>query len=450
MRPPLRFLLHPEGTVSGPAYFRAGTILFLIKYAFDYLLVRSLLGQTWMPWDYLAIRWRQIDFRDPEVIHFATFMLALALPFIWIGVVLTLKRLRSIGWTGALVALFFVPYINVVFLALLVFWPSRSPELSPPDRKAGIPSTALVVVATLICSAGLVLLSGNLLHNYGWGLFVGVPFVIGLVPGLLYKTASDRPFRQYVAVALAIELCLAGILLVFAIEGLICLLMAAPLVIPLTVFGAFIGHTIRQTRNWSRSRGEVCCAGALLLMPLMIVSEKALLLTTDLIPVTTTIDIDAPPQVVWRHVVSFSTLPPPTEWIFRAGVAHPLRAEIHGFGPGAIRHCVFSTGAFVEPIEIWDEPRLLRFAVTSNPPPMRELSFRHVEPPHLDGFLQSERGQFALTEVGPGKTRLEGTTWYRHGLWPERYWQFWSDYIIHTIHLRVLEHIKLEAELDGQ
>src|SRR5688572_11809233 len=116
MRSLLRFLFNLEGTVSGPAYFRAGTILFLLKYTFDFLLVRFLLGRTWMPWDYLAIQWRQIDFRDSEVIHFATFMLALALPFIWFGVVLTLKRLRSIGWTGSLVALFFVPYLNVVFL----------------------------------------------------------------------------------------------------------------------------------------------------------------------------------------------------------------------------------------------------------------------------------------------------------------------------------------------
>jgi hypothetical protein len=26
------------------------------------------------------------------------------------------------------------------------------------------------------------------------------------------------------------------------------------------------------------------------------------------------------------------------------------------------------------------------------------------------------------------------------------YWRLWSDYIIHRVHTRVLEHIKMEAE----
>ncbi len=445
MRDLLRLLFRPEGAVTGRVYLCAGASLFLLKYALDFLFVRLVLGGTWMPWDYLAIQWRQIDFRDIDTVRFATLMLALALPFIWCGVILTLKRLRAVGWAGSLVFLFFIPYLNVVFLFLLVIWPSKTVG-DRPARRVELMSTALVVVTALVSSFCLILLSGNLLNNYGWGLFVGVPFVIGLVPGLLYRTASDRPLKECILVALVIELCLAGTLLLFAIEGLICVLMAVPLVIPLTIFGGFIGRTILQARNWSRSRSEVCCAGTLLLMPLVILSEKALAFGPSLLSVTTTIDIDAPPQVVWNHVVSFSELPQPTEWIFRAGVAHPLRAEIQGSGPGATRLCIFSTGAFIEPIEIWNEPHLLRFSVTSNPPPMRELSFRDVHPPHLEGFLQSERGQFALTEIGPGKTRLAGTTWYRHGLWPERYWQLWSDYIIHTIHRRVLEHIKRETE----
>ena len=45
--------------------------------------------------------------------------------------------------------------------------------------------------------------------------------------------------------------------------------------------------------------------------------------------------------------------------------------EIEGEGVGAVRHCVFSTGAFVEPITIWNEPRHLRFDVTAMPEPMR-------------------------------------------------------------------------------
>jgi hypothetical protein len=166
-----------------------------------------------------------------------------------------------------------------------------------------------------------------------------------------------------------------------------------------------------------------------------------------LLKVVTAITVDAPPETVWKHVVEFSELPPPTEWLFRLGIAYPVRAEIRGRGVGAIRHCNFSTGPFVEPIEIWDEPRLLNFGVTANPAPMQEWTPYHdIHPAHLDGFLESKHGQFRLERLPGGRTRLEGTTWYHHRMWPAGYWQIWSDFVIHRIHLRVLRHVKQLSE----
>jgi hypothetical protein len=34
-------------------------------------------------------------------------------------------------------------------------------------------------------------------------------------------------------------------------------------------------------------------------------------------------------------------------------------------------------------------------------------------------------------------------------MWPQAYWHLWSDYIIHQIHMRVLEHIRVEVERNG-
>ncbi|HYA97739.1 MAG TPA: hypothetical protein VEH49_06555, partial [Methylomirabilota bacterium] len=81
--------------------------------------------------------------------------------------------------------------------------------------------------------------------------------------------------------------------------------------------------------------------------------------------------------------------------------------------------------------------------------PMEEWTpYAHIEPPHLHGFLISKQGQFLLTPLPGGRTRLEGTTWYQHTMWPRAYWQLWSDGIIHHIHLRVLRHIQERAELN--
>ena len=152
---------------------------------------------------------------------------------------------------------------------------------------------------------------------------------------------------------------------------------------------------------------------------------------------------------MWRHVISFPPLRPPHERVFRLGIAYPTAASIDGRGVGAVRRCRFSTGDFVEPITVWDAPRVLRFDVASQPPPMRELSpYGHIHPPHLDGFLQSVRGEFRLEALPGGRTRLVGTTWYRNRMWPRRYWQVFSDRFIHAIHLRVLRHVKALAEAD--
>jgi len=124
--------------------------------------------------------------------------------------------------------------------------------------------------------------------------------------------------------------------------------------------------------------------------------------------VSTAVDVAADPGTVWEHVVSFSQLAPPSELLFRLGIAYPVRAEIVGRGAGAVRHCVFSTGAFVEPIEVWNPPRLLRFSVTVNPAPMQEWSPFEIQPPHLGGYLVSVAGQFRITPLAGSRCRLEG------------------------------------------
>src|SRR5207247_7940809 len=87
--------------------------------------------------------------------------------------------------------------------------------------------------------------------------------------------------------------------------------------------------------------------------------------------VVTAVAIDAPPAVVWRHVVTFPELPPPREWLFRAGVAAPLRAQIEGTGVGATRYCDFTTGSFVEPMRVWEENRRLGLVIIGQARPHR-------------------------------------------------------------------------------
>lgn len=453
-----------DGTIERAPYFAAGSVLLAVKYFVDREIVRAVTGDVWSALDLHALGDYVLRRSDPAANPKLAFTLAFAaLPFMWIGFVLTMRRLRSIAAPLALAALYFIPLVKLFFFAVLSLAPSAEARGRVPGALVGesrlarwmaavlpesVWGSAIVAAINAAVTAGMIAwLSTNVLRQYGWALFVGLPFGIGFTTAFIHGYRVRRSLGSCMgAAALSLALMGAGFLC-FAMEGAICLLMAAPLAFGLALPGAWLGWAM-QNALWE-SRNSLLCVGVLF-VPLVIAVQRLDPPVAPLLRVTSSVDVAAPPEVVWRHVVTFAELPPPQELMFRLGVAYPVRATIAGAGPGAIRRCEFSTGAFVEPIEVWDAPRLLKFSVTENPPPIEEWTpYRHIEPPHLDGFLRSQGGQFFLIAKADGTTRLEGTTWYRHHMWPAAYWQVWSDTIIHSIHTRVLDHVRGLAERDA-
>jgi len=231
-------------------------------------------------------------------------------------------------------------------------------------------------------------------------------------------------------------------LLMFALEGAVCLIMAAPLILPLGLLGGLIGKAIAHASR--RPSAELLAA--ILALPLLAGAEALLVRASERV-VASAVEIDAPPEVVWDNVVDFPELTEPPAWYFSWGIACPQRARIVGRGVGATRYCEFTTGTFVEPITHWEQPRRLAFDVAEQPDPLFELTpYRYVHPPHLEHSLRSTHGEFLLIELPDGRTRLEGRTWYRLEMLPQWYWTIWSDALIHRIHERVLTHIKRLSE----
>ncbi len=278
-----------------------------------------------------------------------------------------------------------------------------------------------------------------LLHNglYGLTIFILIPVLLGGLVAWVFRPTSGWHAIRMGAAAAALA---AGSLVFLGAEGLICTVMTLPLAVPLGALGSWLVYI--SSRSTVPRTGM---AMILLLSPASINWDATA--RPPVFAVHTAIIVAAPPEKVWQHMVSFADLPEPREWYFRAGIAYTKRARIVGAGPGAVRYCEFSTGPFVEPIEVWNEPRLLRFRVTANPAPLEEWSpYAHITPKHLHGYLVSRQGEFRLTPLADQRTLLEGTTWYQHGLWPAPYWRWWSDAIIHRIHQRVLNHIRMLAE----
>jgi len=299
------------------------------------------------------------------------------------------------------------------------------------------------VIATIILTGILGWISIEYFGDYGWTVFVTIPFLLGFLPPYIVGQKENLTKKDaYCLSFLTLGISLLGFL-IFGIEGLICILMALPICGLLTWLGAFIGFST-ISKKWVNQTSATI---GLILVTLGTMSFDRVNRELNLIPIQTKIVVDAPIEEVWKNVVTFNKINEPTDWIFKTGIAYPTDATIEGEGVGAIRYCNFSTGSFVEPITVWNEPKLLKFDVKEQPIPMNELNpFWDIHPKHLDGYFKSYQGQFKLNELAEGKTELEGTTWYKVDIKPEFYWKLWSDFIIHRIHKRVLNHIKIETE----
>jgi len=429
-------------------YFRHGAGLMALKYAIDALLIWRFAGRVWTPLNYvsplLSTRAELLRGAPPWLLPL---LVAIALPFLWIGVSMTMRRAVDAGRSPWIALLFFVPVVNFALMAVLSLLPSR-PAVQPPPVEPLTPAvderlkSAMVGVAA---SLGITLVTVGigvyLRRSYSTGLFLGVPFTVGYISSYIYNYRHSRPSGESIMVALASVSIAAGALIVFALEGAVCVMMALPIAWIVAWPGALLGRIMARRATYA--------AGAMaLVVPFFVgVEPRATPPTHEVI---TVVDIAAPRDVVWQHVVTFPDLPPPTEALFRAGVAAPLRTRIEGYGVGAVRYCDFTTGSFVEPITAWEENRLLAFDITAQAPPMTELSpYRDVHPPHLDGYFRATHGEFRLTPLPGGHTRLEGRTSYVVDMFPQMYWTVPARAIVTAIHARVLHHIQTLAEEEG-
>ncbi|HAN31299.1 MAG TPA: hypothetical protein DCQ06_06835, partial [Myxococcales bacterium] len=378
-------------SVSRGAYLATGLGLMALRYLIDNLIYLAG-GGEWAPLlTYLnpafSVRWSMIEHLQRGEGAWIVAALGLAaLPFIWVGVSMSMRRAADAGWSRWLGLLFFVPVVNYIVIAALCVAPSiadsNSAERQPSVAEGSLVAPVLsATLATMAIAVGLVLVSVMIFGRYGSALFVGTPFVMGVVAARMVHARGYRGLKTSLAVAALAVTVAAGSLLLFALEGVICITMAAPLAFGLTFAGAIVGDSMSQ--NAQRESGSA--RAMVLALPLLAALPGTLETSPPVHPVTTSIEVNAPPEIVWNHVLSFKPLEKPKHWLFRAGIAAPLRARIDGSGVGAVRHCEFTTGAFVEPITVFKPPTHLAFDVTSHPPSMREMGLWPVtHAPHVE------------------------------------------------------------------
>src|SRR5688500_10953481 len=131
------FLGRRSRRIGPAAFFAIGVSLFALKFALDRTVATLGFGRGWSVLNYLIPNetYTLPSLPRGERTFYLT-MVAVALPFVWIGIVVTLRRLRDAELPRSLVALFFVPAINLLFFAALSVVPTarrrEQDEPTPP------------------------------------------------------------------------------------------------------------------------------------------------------------------------------------------------------------------------------------------------------------------------------------------------------------------------------
>src|SRR6185295_11534502 len=111
--------------VDRGTYFRHGVGLMALKYGIDALLIWRYAGRIWTPLNYLSplLSTRINVLRDAEWL--IPVLVLFALPFLWIGVSMSMRRAVDAGQSPWIALLFFVPAVNFILMGGLSLLPSK-------------------------------------------------------------------------------------------------------------------------------------------------------------------------------------------------------------------------------------------------------------------------------------------------------------------------------------
>lgn len=277
--------------------------------------------------------------------------------------------------------------------------------------------------------------------EYGTALFVGLPVLQGMVAAFITHSKGPRTWSACGGSAMFSVLLSGLALLAFRMEGAVCLLMGSPLIAGLALLGSWIGWLA----GGGNRQGEMRLAlPSVVILALAVGGGSILPAPESSGEVTTVWHLSAPPERVWPHVLTLPALPSPDWWMFRLGVAYPLRSETKRSGE---RICALSTGPMPEAVTRREENRRLAFRVLSTPPSMHEFNpFGKVHAPHLTSVYRGKEGEFLLEREGKG-TRLTARSSYGLRMGPFWYWQLWTDSIVTHVHERVVRDIERRSSL---
>jgi hypothetical protein len=292
-----------------------------------------------------------------------------------------------------------------------------------PTRRVAAWAAGLTGAVFGVSGFLLITFGGQGAAGFGYVAFLVLPVAAGFALGIVTHPRATIWTAVVFCVMWAVPFLIVG-----KWEGILCCLMAAPIVLPGIVIGALVGHVMR--RRYTQLPTAVILLAAALPVLGAARAEHDARPAPPILRVSSSIVLPTKPEVAWTLLIAVDAIRVPKPLLMYVGLPVPRFCRLEGSGVGARRVCHFDQGTIEERITAWEPGKLLAMDIVRS-----TLPGRH--------WLEFADARYDLTQVENG-TRVERTTAIRSFLLPRWYWAPLEAWGVES------EHAYLLAELERQ
>jgi hypothetical protein len=232
---------------------------------------------------------------------------------------------------------------------------------------------------------------------------------------------------------------------VLAYEALICVVMALPILLPMSSLGGTIMAAVLRRRT---ERDQTTLLGIFLIAPFWVAPiEHQVPVQTATATVETSIVIEADAATVWANLVEVALIQEeersfsPVFDLF--GAPRPLAATLDRAGVGGIRRGLFEDGlAFVETITVWEPARRIVWSIGADTSQVTRAPWQEIGGRYFDVTAAS----YQLEPLGPDRVILHLSSTHRLSTRFNPYGLLWTRWGLAEFQRQVLQILKARAE----
>ncbi len=276
------------------------------------------------------------------------------------------------------------------------------------------------VITFLYLSIGFTMLHFNLVI-YGWLFFIILPMVIGITIG---ATPSKKHFLVGGMLAL---IAFALLLFAFGLEGIVCLLMAMPILLPTIFIPAVISYYYHKIRKKNRNLKTT-------LVPLLIFFTLAPIehyytKNGETISISSEMILPYSTSEVFNAIKSFDTLDGPKPFLMKLDLPIPQKCILEKEEVGALRTCYFEEGKIVQRVTAWKKNKLMKMDIIDYGLTGRD-------------WLTFKKAAYLFETLNNGYCKITRISTYKSTLKPRIYWLPFEKMGIEQEHEYVFNNLK--------